>query len=714
MIVYPQRPNRAHDSELSSQELVDRWMRLPPSMQGKYYITHHFREVESELEGMGWGIKIKVPRVISSFVNAVSRIVSAPIKSIEEIAKDALKAAAKVFPPPLEVFKDFDANLIAPATTFVSNVGSVAKESYDNAKAAVVKAAPPFLRPYVGVVVDPVKAVLNPASTIKLVTDPVSTIAKGVVLPTVKRLADTVKPVYNAGMAVVDSVYITPVVQIIDNYVASALPPGVRNKVLTVAHFAQRAGRRKMVDKDLKAATFSYIMLAAAPQLMSWRLLNGTIDTLKKDAILGPFIKDLDRYSGGLLSSGQRLVGTPDDVLHEKDVNWKQVAIDALKVYLATVSVSSLLTSMATTAAGEKTGLDQTPMGRDVLAVGVAYYGGTAGGGSMWNADAFKGAVMGQAENVARRETIKEANNRGIIKDADLANTLFTYAKSGGESAVLMNWMSERSDHEFQKMLEEQALKQTGYPVKYKDMVKIYNFDYARAIADIARETPRILSQIAQVNENIAKNLMIFGSNVVDELARTPANLMDAPENVARELGVFLTNVGAEIARTPANVAGWFEGDGKPLFSWSDESKTSILDNIANELARTPDNIEKIASNVGREVAKGADNVWEELKRTPGNLQKIAENIARELGRGLDNILREIENFDWQEFLDKYGNILLKLLQGPGANPAMVAMFDNEAGQQVIALPQKKKSNKGPMIGLLAVLAAGAYFTMED
>jgi hypothetical protein len=665
---------------------------MPSKMSGRSYMNayhdHHQYEVIYD-ETMGWGIKIKFKSVGSIFKN-VGKFISKAVKDVAKLPKVAMKV--------------------------VKGVGEVTQDAYDAAKQVALKVSPPFLRPFVEVAIMPVQLIVNPIATVAVIVKSAGEIAHDIVKETSNAVEVTYKQVVRPAFRVVRNVaneaVWKPIHKVVDVAVLPLLPTSIREKLDTILDIPDAAYAGKLTDKDIVKGVKAYLQLASLPAKMQGQFMNDVIDRLQKDAVLGPFLKGLDKYSGGLLTSAHNLADMPDDIYHDRQIDWKARLVDALKIYLATVSANALITSMATSAVGEETGLDQTPLGRGVLTVGVAYGAAYAGGNlSSLSGDAFSSgskdvlltSAKGVAVKQAQDETIKEALKKGWVDDKFTAQMILsaggTMYSTVGSDKTLMTAMDEVHDKEFQKYINREVQNRTGLPITYAHMVDIYNTDWATIAENVNNAMARMIPIMGTSDGSFLSDM---GSNFVDEMRRIPQNFSNIGSNVLDEL-----------SRTPENLAKFAHA-------------------VASETVRTPENIAKIAGNIAsasakasmdaaNAITKAAQDAAAEAMRAPSNVVDFVSSVKTpEISTpsismpDLNLNTPKIEIPDISDLVKKYGPTMIDFLQASyGPNYAEMSFSPEQLSDIELNYKAPKKSKAPLIIGVLGLLAAG-YVATKD
>lgn len=640
----------------------------PYKLYNQFYHHHPDYAVQYD-EHMGFSFK-SITRSVSKAFKSVTNFVSKPLDQVAKIAAPVMKA--------------------------VKDVGEFTEDVYDSAKKTVLKTLPPFARSFVSEnILTLEKIVTNPVPTVVAITEDAGKIAKNIVNETTNAAEfvyhDVTRPAFRVVRNVANETVFKPIHKVVSITVLPLLPSSVRDKVEKIIDIPQGAFEGKLTDKTIIDGVKAYYQIQMLPMKTAGKFANATINTLKKDAILGPFLDKVDLYSGGLLTSAQSLAAMPDDIYHERDIDWKARLVDALKIYLTVVSAGSIANyavGLSANAVGTETGLNQTPLGRGVMSVGVAY-GGAFANGNLTNLaiqDVAKNAVIAQVKG----ETVKHAVANGWVDDKFTAQMILSaggkFYDAAGTDKSLMDTMSEIHDKEFQKYINYQIEKKTSLPITYAHLSDVYNTDWSKLASGVADAMARLTN--VNISSSDGNFLAKMGQNFINEIKRVPENFSNISQNVLNEL-----------QRSPTNLAKFASA-------------------IANEAQRTPDNIAKIAENIAKEGARASNNIINEAARTPENVAEITKNIAREGTRAAENIVNQIARTDWESLITKYGPDILPFLQNkyptwrPGDDFTMEMMDDIELNYFQQGLRPEFKN--GYLVGGLIGLVALGYLATQD
>lgn len=508
------------------------------------------------------------------------------------------------------------------------------------------------------------------------------------------------RPAFRIVRNVVNEVAWQPFAKAVDFAVVPLLPKSIRENFERILSVPDKAFRGKITGQDVINGVVSYYKLLMVPTKTVGRFANDTINTLRKDAILGPFLADVDKYTGGLLKSAQNLSVMADDIYHDRDIDWKARIIDGLKIYLATVSATALAKSTATTYVGERTGLNETPIGRAALSAAVAYagtlkYGSNAEMAQSATTDALEDAAKNAAIAEAKSEAAIEAVKKGWVDDKQTAALIMSAGgklyDTAGTDKTFMSAMKEFHDKEFQPFVDKKIKDKTGLPITYAHLADVYNTKWSE-IADKVAESLKNIPVIGgtSIDSNFLQSM---GQNFIDEIKRVPENFPKIADNVLNE-----------IQKSP-------------------EKLKKFAQNVANEAERSPDNIAKIANRIAEEGKTAVTNIISEAERLPGNVADITENIIDEVAQGSDKVVEQLERTKWDELLKKHGPGLVNFIRSryPGFDPSSGYIPDYIFSDidlnfaDFAPIPERRPLGAGPIVvaGLVGV-AAIALLAQDD
>ncbi len=634
------------------------------------------------------------------------------------------------------------ANIASPLLKVVKGVGSFTEDVYSAAKNVALSVLPPDIRRFVSDgILNIEQVVTNPVATVQKIVGSVGDVASNIVRETTNAVEYTYKNVARPAFRVVRNVanetVWKPIHKVVDVAILPILPKDIRDKLDEILDIPEKTFSGKLTDKEILEGCKAYIQLAMIPAKETGKFDNAIINALKKDAILGPFITTIDKYSGGLLTSAQNLASTPEDIYKDRQIDWKARIIDALKIYLTVVTagtvgaaLANIAKGMAINYIGEETGLDGTVLGRTALSAGVLYasaldYKDLTKFAESATLDTAKDAAKSAAIREAKSESVKEAVKKGWVDDAFTAKMILSaggkFYDAAGTDKTLMDTMSEIHDKEFQNYVDYLVKKETGLPLTYAHLVDIYNTDWAKLASQVSDSMSKISLGTGSSDESF---LARMGQNFIDEIKRVPGNFQNIGSNVLDELSrtpenmaKFAKAVAAEANRTPENIANIANNIAR-------ESAVGAS-NVVDEAVRTQDNVAEAVTNVGRETVKAVDNIADELDRTPENVSQITDNVVKAGDKALDDIANEatrtpgnvadaIANTDWDSLIQKYGKQIIPFLQARYQGFSMRFPPTEGMLNDIELQYGKKKSNTGLMVAGLAIVAAMATYVATD
>ena len=190
--------------------------------------------------------------------------------------------------------------------------------------------------------------------------------------------------------------------------------------------------------------------------VMDYALLPSRINKeIMKTAMKSGFVRDIDKYSGGILTSWNNLNKAPITLRNGGKINWQQLAIDAIKVGLAVYAGQSFFTNVATNYVGTETGLNKTSLGAGILSASALI----ATGQSDLATQATGGAT--------RLGTNAVVNNTGLGKS--------TLGRTVAEIGVASSVQSVQSNEAFSQIMRDRAedkIKEVAKKTADKELAK--------------------------------------------------------------------------------------------------------------------------------------------------------------------------------------------------------------------------------------------------
>lgn len=374
--------------------------------------------------------------------------------------------------------------------------------------------------------------------------------------------------------------------------------------------------------------------------------------TMKNTPVLKDIWRDVDSFTGGLLTSATNLNNLPSRALRGEGISQAEImdaASFALKAGLLVVSgpVGSVAFNAALigTAAGQlkKGPLGQTELGRALLSVGevagIAYAAGSA------------------VSNVAAQKVKEEATDRltqEAAKKAGAAGAILAVAATGKvadpNSSFVTSAMNAAQD-EAKKAAIVEIQKKTGIPVTLatqmvegkvptQDQLQKEIIDHAKAQA--ASEFEKKTGVPVTVAQQIAQG-RVPSMNEIKEKAYT--NLNYAPEILKEQL----KNVEAQIQAAPATIKTVLEEKKKALTETIAHRETLVEQARVEGAAKMGEARQKIDDTL-----KEADKLrltQKELKDKATELQARAmatanEKLKEELSKQAELLLQQLMGLD--------------------------------------------------------------------
>ena len=529
--------------------------RMPESYRSKSYMVLGRYEDELLLDyghTMGWGfpkIKFKMPRIkinVKKFISSIGKA----FQSIVDLVKDTIEAAKKV----------------------------------------VRAITPPALHKYIDIIVDPLPLITNPVATvtklidprplIELVTNPIPQI-KHVLDPAPKIAAvnyvykNVLKPTYKMVANATAELALKPVNNVLDETVYKVLPSHLAEKLEKITDLPEQAARGKITADVLREAAMAAVQVGATSFAVNGYISNSILDWARKDAILGGVMAKLDQYSGGLLTSFQNLQSTGGEIYNGENIDWKRKILDGVKIYLAATGASAFAQAMAANYVGTQTGLNKTPIGRDVLTAGRIYLTAsyTDAGFEFTNA-AAREAGKAVLTETAKREIIIEAAKKGIIDKKTLEDMVQYGSALYGAQNEDGTFNSEQmvsiaKDGAYQEFIREEVRKRTGLDLSLADLSEIYGY---------AMNPQEILDNVNAAIDKAYNDMTDFEKNIEDayEKALEDYEDFDLDEFIKNEMPRFEQNVKDELAR-------YADGHVDDFIKW-------VISKIGPEKAKDPRN----------------------------------------------------------------------------------------------------------------------------
>jgi len=230
-----------------------------------YHVHHQYEVIEDPAMA---GLFGSVGKLVGKVVTGAGKYISKAVKEVGKIAK-----------PVMKVIKD---------------VGEITEDAYDAAKRVAISALPSQIRGFASEsLLQLEKVVTNPVPTVKMIAGTAGEIAGNIVRETKDAVQvvyrEAVRPTFRVARNVANETVWKPIHKVVDVAVLPILPKSVRDRVDQVLNIPEKAFSGKLTDKAVVAGLKATYQLGLIPTKMAGKFANDTINTLKKDAILGPF-----------------------------------------------------------------------------------------------------------------------------------------------------------------------------------------------------------------------------------------------------------------------------------------------------------------------------------------------------------------------------------------------------------------------------------------
>lgn len=422
-----------------------------------------------------------------------------------------------------------------------------------------------------------------------------------------------------------------------------------------------------------------YKISAIGSQSVTW-----IVDETTGAILSSPVGRQLDSYTGGIISSVDRISHLDNNVIDDKKVNPLTVVMDVVKVAAVVGGAGSLtgaLTNVAEQSAtnyvGKQSGLNKTALGRSVLSVAT----GSAGGGNIQD------LLTSEAKKVATQEATKQTTKAlapALGKDAStilgsalVTTTTQTYGDSEASYVdTLQSRVTSSTKSLAVKKADAEIKKKTGGLIGIDQVQQIYNLDPKKVTKEAAKHI--IDDEVARVHKRI-----------LNETTKA----LNVKERIKHEYDVARAKI------TDPQAIEKLQAHTKEQIDLETKKLADKIDNVQAEMDKALDS------------TKGF-NLKDEIAR---NKAEIAENFAREKERFQSMTMNDV--FDQAK---QYGPDLLRYLMakyGPKPNYDKVITENDLQNYKTWKptaniYPPKKGLPKGLLMG--GVAAIGAYMVMKD
>jgi len=289
----------------------------------------------------------------------------------------------------------------------------------------------------------------------------------------------------------------------LDNTLGRVLPKSIYEKIANLTDVGLAIFQLQINKETLKKAVKAVCDVA----LVGVRISKEIVGYAMKQS---SFVRKIDKYSGGLLTSYQNLSSAAITLSKGGKIDWKMLAIDALKlgmaVYMGATASNYFLTQQGANIVGGATGLDKTSLGRAVLLGSALILTGQA-------------SLTDVAKEGSKEAGIKAVVNNTALGDSSLGRTIATVGVNGSIDSINSNQaFSEVMRAEGEKQLKEYArsradkelmeatngkislkLVEKGYDALNSDKTLSMFLDEAKM--KFEREKERIAAQIANISQ---------------------------------------------------------------------------------------------------------------------------------------------------------------------------------------------------------------------
>lgn len=297
----------------------------------------------------------------------------------------------------------------------------------------------------------------------------------------------TVKLVKNAAGVLVDAarVVTVPVAKAtkaaLDNTLGRVLPSSIYDKIATFTDIGLDIMKLNVTKQTFRNAVKSVTDL----NLISFRINTELIKQAKKVGV----VNDLDRYSGGLLTSYGNLQKAPITLGTGGKINWTLLAIDAIKVGLAAAAGASVVATQTTTSyIGTETGLNKTSLGQGILTAGALIATGQAD---------FSSQLASGATVTGTKAII----NNTALGDSSLGRTVASIGVAASVQSIQTNEafsqiMRDKAEDELRALANRQLKDATGGLISLNTLEKGYDIlDSDKTLAQFIEETKNHYTQ---------------------------------------------------------------------------------------------------------------------------------------------------------------------------------------------------------------------------
>jgi hypothetical protein len=235
---------------------------------------------------------------------------------------------------------------------------------------------------------------------------------------------------------------------VLDNTLGRVLPKSIYDKISNFTDGALAIMSLHFDKKNFRKVVEGVMDYALLPLRINKEIMN--------TAMKSGFIRDIDKYTGGILTSFNNLNKAPITLRNGGKIDWKALAIDAIKVGLAVYAGQSFFTNVATNYVGTETGLNKTSLGAGILSATALI----ATGQSNFTSQATSGAT--------------QIGTKAVINNTALGQS--SLGRTVAEIGVASSVQSVQSNEAFSQIMRDKAedkIKSVGKKIADKELAKV-------------------------------------------------------------------------------------------------------------------------------------------------------------------------------------------------------------------------------------------------
>lgn len=464
------------------------------------------------------------------------------------------------------------------------------------------------------------------------------------------------------------------------------------------------------------------------------------IDETNKVILSSPVGRDLDKYTGGIISSVGRIADLDNAVLEDRKVNPVQIVMDVAKIVAVVASagsagalVSTMSQTVATNYVGQQTGLSKTALGQSLLAA-------ASGGGSMTD------IATKTATSYATSEGTKQATKAltpMLGKDgATILGTAVatsTVSSASGSNKSFTDTFTQSASQSTKTLATQKASEETARaltPMLGKDASNIVGMAVGSSAVEQATGTKQTFAQ--QVQSRTVASAKSFAMTKADEEVKRITGgvigLSEAkkiydldPSEISKENAKKLIDI--EVMKAKKRM----EAERQKAMNVSERIKYEY--DLAKAKVTDPQALEKLQAHTQEQINNETTKLETKYKQIQSEMDKVLNskgsdfNMSDEMNKVktdlAENYQREKEKFlsmtsdDVFDLAKQYGPHLLKYLMykyGPKPNyDKYVTENDLQSYQNWTPQPTIYPPKKSKMPWMIAgVTAVGAYIALKD